>query len=82
MKMMIKPRMNTKGMLLKDEVHQVVGCAMEVLIEPDPWIPEKPHENALVAEFELGANREIGVPRKIRTPSACGRSPLVAAMLR
>jgi GxxExxY protein len=40
-------------LLLKDEVHRVVGCAMEVLNVLDHGLLEKPYENALVVEFGL-----------------------------
>lgn len=40
-------------LLLKDEVHRVVGCAMEVLNVLGHGLLEKPYENALVVEFEL-----------------------------
>jgi len=47
--------MNTKGekLLLKDEVFQVVGCAIEVLNTLGHGLVEKPYENALVVEFLL-----------------------------
>ena len=47
--------MNTNGekLLLKDEVFQVVGCAIEVLNTLGHGIVEKPYENALVVEFDL-----------------------------
>ena len=43
---------NSEKLLLKDEVLQVVGCAIEV---STPWhgLVEKPYENALVIEFSL-----------------------------
>jgi|SRR5882672_3924752 len=40
-------------LLLKDEVYQIVGCAMEVLNELGHGLHEKPYENALVVEFGL-----------------------------
>ncbi len=40
-------------LLLKDEVHAIVGCAMEVLNLLGPGLLEKPYENALVIEFGL-----------------------------
>jgi GxxExxY protein len=45
--------MNTKAekLLLKDEVFQVVGCAIEVLNTLGHGLVEKPYENALVVEF-------------------------------
>ena len=48
-------RMNTKAekLLLKDEVFQVVGCAIEVLNTLGHGLVEKPYENALVIEFLL-----------------------------
>ena len=47
--------MNTnKGeLLLKDEVFQIVGCAIEVLNTLGHGLLEKSHENALVVEFGL-----------------------------
>jgi GxxExxY protein len=47
--------MNTKNekLLLKDEVFQVVGCAIEVLNTLGHGLVEKPYENALVVEFLL-----------------------------
>jgi len=41
------------GLLLKDEVFEVVGCAMTVLNELGHGLLEKPYENALVVEFGL-----------------------------
>ena len=40
-------------LLLKDEVHRIVGCAMEVLNTLGHGLLEKPYENALVVEFGL-----------------------------
>jgi len=48
---------NERELILKAEVHQLVGCAMEVLNELGHGFLEKPYENALVVEF----NRR-GVP--------------------
>jgi GxxExxY protein len=47
--------MNTNGEkpLLKDEVFQVVGCAIEFLNTLGHGIVEKPYENALIVEFDL-----------------------------
>ena len=47
--------MNTNGekLLLKEEVFQVVGCAIEVLNTLGHGLVEKPYENALVVEFLL-----------------------------
>jgi GxxExxY protein len=47
--------MNTKSekLLLKDEVFQVIGCAIEVLNTLGHGLVEKPYENALVVEFLL-----------------------------
>ena len=41
------------GLLLKNEVYQIVGCAMEVLNGLGHGLHEKPYENALVVEFQL-----------------------------
>jgi GxxExxY protein len=43
---------NTK-LLLKDETHQVLGCAFDVLNEIGHGFHEKVYENALVIEFKL-----------------------------
>jgi GxxExxY protein len=40
-------------LLLKDEVFQIVGCAIEVLDALGNGLLEKPYENALVVEFGL-----------------------------
>jgi GxxExxY protein len=42
---------NSEKLLLKDEVFQVVGCAIEVLNTLGHGLVEKPCENALVVEF-------------------------------
>ncbi len=43
----------TNRLLLKEEVFQIVGCAMEVLNALGHGFHEKPYENALVVEFGL-----------------------------
>ena len=42
---------NEEKLLFKDEVFQVIGCAIEVLNTLGHGIVEKPYENALVVEF-------------------------------
>ncbi len=42
-----------RGPILKDEVFQLVGCAMEVLNGIGHGLHEKVYENALVVEFKL-----------------------------
>ena len=44
---------NEGKVLFKDEVFQVVGCAIEVLNTLGHGLVEKPNENALVLEFGL-----------------------------
>src|SRR5213594_3731757 len=44
---------NSEKLLLKDEVFQVVGYAIEVLNTLGHGLVEKPYENALVVEFDL-----------------------------
>jgi len=44
---------NKHELVLKDEVYQIVGCAMEVLNTLGHGLLEKPYENALVVEFGL-----------------------------
>ena len=43
---------NTK-LLLKDETHQLLGCAFDVLNEIGHGLNERVYENALVVEFRL-----------------------------
>jgi GxxExxY protein len=48
--------MNTNpenSLLLKDEVYQIVGYAIEVLNQIGHGMHEKPYENALVVEFGI-----------------------------
>ena len=45
--------MNKHELFLKEEVFQIVGCAMEVLNTLGHGLLEKPYENALVVEFGL-----------------------------
>ena len=44
---------NEHELLLKEEVHSIVGCAFEVLNTLGHGLLEKPYENALVVEFSL-----------------------------
>ena len=44
---------NEEKLLLKDEVFQIVGCAIEVLNTLGHGLVEKPYENALAVEFGL-----------------------------
>jgi GxxExxY protein len=67
-----------KELLLKNEVYQVVGCALEVLNELGHGLHEKPYENALVVEFGLrGAYRSCNSfitmcsSRKLRLLNTC-----------
>lgn len=46
-------RTEFQGFVLKDEVYQVVGSAIEVLKGIGHGLLEKPYENALVVEFGL-----------------------------
>lgn len=41
--------------LFKEETHQIIGCAMEVLNTLGHGLLEKPYENALCVEFGLRA---------------------------
>jgi len=56
---------NKHELLLKDEVYQVVGCAMEVLNTLGHGLLEKPYENALVVEFGL---KDIPFQQQTRFP--------------
>ncbi len=42
-----------KELLLREETHRIVGCAMEVLNTIGHGLHEKIYENALVVEFQL-----------------------------
>lgn len=44
---------NEEKLLFKDEVFQIVGCAIEVLNSLGHGIIEKPYENSLAVEFRL-----------------------------
>jgi GxxExxY protein len=44
---------NEEKLLLRDEVFQIVGCAIEVLNTLGHGMVEKRYENALVVEFGL-----------------------------
>ncbi len=44
---------NKEKLLFKEEVFQIIGCAIEVLNTLGHGIVEKPYENALVVEFGL-----------------------------
>src|SRR6266850_6354994 len=50
-------------LLLRNEVYQMVGCAIEVLNELGHGLHEKPYENALVVEFGLRGIPHIQQPR-------------------
>ena len=52
-------------LLLKEEKHQIIGCAFEVLNEIGHWLSEKIYENALVVEFNL---RDIPCDQQKRFP--------------
>ena len=41
------------NLLFRDEVHRIVGCAMEVLNTLGHGLLEKPYENSLAVEFGL-----------------------------
>ncbi|MCK5849316.1 MAG: GxxExxY protein [Kiritimatiellae bacterium] len=50
-------------LILKDEVFNVIGCAIEVLNELGHGLLEKPYENALTIELGLKAIPYIQQPR-------------------
>jgi GxxExxY protein len=45
---------NEERLLYKNEVFQIVGCAIEVLNTLGHGLVEKPYENALAVEFGVG----------------------------
>jgi GxxExxY protein len=63
----MEPRMNTNQheLLFKEEVYQIVGCALEVLNTLGHGLLEKPYENALIVEFKL---RNIPYSQQPRIP--------------
>jgi GxxExxY protein len=54
---------NKHELLFKEEVFQVVGCAMEVLNTLGHGLLEKPYENALVVEFQQQGIPYLQQPR-------------------
>ncbi len=54
---------HAQDLLLKEEVHRVIGCALEVLNGLGHGLLEKPYENALVVEFGLQGIRYRQQPR-------------------
>ena len=54
---------NEHESILKEEVVEIVGCAMEVLNDLGHGLLEKPYENALVVEFGM---RNIPVQQQAR----------------
>ena len=44
---------NNEKLLAKEEVFQIVGCAIEVLNTLGHGLLEKPYENALAVEFDM-----------------------------
>lgn len=56
---------NGRELVLKDETHAIVGCAMEVLNGIGHGLHEKPYENALSVEF---AHRGIPFVQQPRFP--------------
>jgi len=44
---------NSGKLLAKEEIFQIVGCAIEVLNALGHGLVEKPYENALAVEFDL-----------------------------
>jgi GxxExxY protein len=55
---------NSGKLLAKEEVFQIVGCAIEVLNALGHGLVEKPYENALAVEFGL-RNVPFRQPRKL-----------------
>ncbi len=56
---------NKHELLFKEEVYQIVGCAMEVLNTLGHGLLEKPYENALVVELGL---KNIPLQQQARFP--------------
>ncbi len=60
---------NNTAFLLKQETHNVIGCAFQVLNELGHGLNEKCYENALVVEFRL---RSIAFSHLCQSVSICG----------
>jgi hypothetical protein len=54
-------------LLLKEEVYQIVGSAMEVLNGLGHGLHEKPYENALIVEFGLRATWFTSKSKSVNT---------------
>ena len=52
---------SSKGLLLKQETHEIIGCAFEVLNGLGHGLHEKCYENALVVEFRLQNLRHAAI---------------------
>jgi GxxExxY protein len=52
-------------LLFRDEVFQIVGCAIEVLNTLGHGLIEKPYENALVVEF-WGETNSVSTATNVR----------------
>jgi len=59
----LETEQNSHQLVLKDEVFQIVGCAIDVLNTLGHGLLEKPYENALVVEFGLRNIRFQQQPR-------------------
>src|SRR5512139_1204522 len=57
------PAARNTAFLLKEETHNIIGCAFEVLNELGHGLNEKCYENALVVEFRL---RGVGFSQQRR----------------
>ncbi|MDR4504896.1 MAG: GxxExxY protein [Candidatus Scalindua sp.] len=51
--------------LYKEETHQIIGCAFEVLNTLGHCLLEKPYENAIVVEFGI---KQIPFQQQVRLP--------------
>jgi len=72
---------NEHKLLLREEVFQIVGCAMEVLNTLGHGLLEKPYENALVVEFKLSVCREIDLSfLRLTSPALKDRSTLILSL--
>ena len=63
----MQPQMDTDThrFLYKDETHQIIGCAFEVLNTLGHGLLEKPYENALAVEFGL---KQVPCQQQARFP--------------
>jgi hypothetical protein len=67
---------NAEKMLFRDEVFQIVGCAIDVLNSLGHGVVEKPYENTLVVELGLRKKRRASPTERGYSESSSGEAKL------